>query len=352
MIERLKKLYGPRARRLLSGLGALCLFVLLGVIFSPGLTRRQPAPPESSFERAPEREATEQLAAASADPDASRVNAAAAIETQTEVTDTFDCMIRPSEVVEVGSAITGRIEAIAFERSDYVKKGDTVVQLESTVEAAAVRVARASAERLGEIESSQASLELGLKKRDRGVELHESNSLSLDLRETLETEATLAAARLKQAEENQRLAFLQLEQAEASLERRTIKSPIAGYVVDRLMAPGEVVEDETILRIAQVDPLRVEAILPAELFGQVRAGDLAEIVPEAPLDEPRRAAVAIVDPVIDGASATFGATLHLENADRGIPAGLRCRVHFLGRAAEAPAAEAAVASAEGADGNG
>ena len=55
-------------------------------------------------------------------------------------------------------------------------------------------------------------------------------------------------------------------------------------------------------------------------------GDRAEVVPEAPLDQPRSARVEIVDPVIDGASATFGAILLLPNADRRLPAGLRCRV--------------------------
>jgi multidrug efflux pump subunit AcrA (membrane-fusion protein) len=94
------------------------------------------------------------------------------------------------------------------------------------------------------------------------------------------------------------------------------------------------VDEETMLRIAQVDPLRVEVILPSQLFGRVRPGDLAEIVPEPPLDQARRAEVSIVDPLIDGPSGTFGARLLLPNPDRDLPAGLRCQVRFLGDAPE------------------
>lgn len=102
------------------------------------------------------------------------------------------------------------------------------------------------------------------------------------------------------------------------------------------MDPGEVVDEETILRIAQIDPLRVEVILPAGTFGHVQPGERAEVVPEPPLDQPRAAEVAIVDPVSDGASGTFGARLLLPNPDRRLPAGLRCQVRFIEDSQSAP----------------
>jgi hypothetical protein len=70
---------------------------------------------------------------------------------------------------------------------------------------------------------------------------------------------------------------------------------VAGFVVDRLMAPGEVVDKETLLEIVQTDPLRIEMILPTHLFGSVAPGDSVEIIPKRPLDQPRIAQVAVVD---------------------------------------------------------
>ena len=103
---------------------------------------------------------------------------------------------------------------------------------------------------------------------------------------------------------------------------------MSGLVVERLMAPGEVVERETIMRIAAIDMLRVEVILPSRLFGRVQPGDPAQITPEAPYDRARKAEVAIVDRIIDGASGTFGVRLLLPNPDHDLPGGLRCRVRL------------------------
>jgi hypothetical protein len=95
------------------------------------------------------------------------------------------------------------------------------------------------------------------------------------------------------------------------------------------MAPGEAVDEKTMLRIARIDPLRVEVTLPCRLSGRVRTGNRAEIVPEPPLDRARTAEVATVAPLIDGPSGTFGARLLLPNPDHDLPAGLRCHVRFL-----------------------
>lgn len=240
----------------------------------------------------------------------------------------YDCMISPDELVDIGSAITGLIAVIYVERGDYVEAGQMLAMLESSVEQAAVRVARARADRKVDMEASKVNMELSSKRRERAEALYESDSLSRDLGDQAQTEAKLAELQLERARADHRLEVLELERASAALKRRAIVSPISGLVIERLMAPGEVVERETILRIAKIDQLRVQVILPSRLFTSVKAGDGAEIVPEAPYDQPRAAEVAIVDGIIDGASGTFGVRLNLANEDHALPAGLRCKVRF------------------------
>jgi RND family efflux transporter MFP subunit len=309
-----------------TALAGAVAFVAIGLTLVPGLVRHEAAAPEPRTPEPPLREAlaTGIPPAPLEDPLAATSRAARpAAESRA-----FDCMIGPSEVIDIGSSITGVIDRILVERSEYVEAGEVLAQLEASVERAAVRVARARAERTVDIDSSAASYDLGEKRRSRALELFDSKALSLDQRQEVEAEATLAALELERAREDHRLASLQLEQAAAALERRTIRSPVAGFVVERMMAPGEVVDEQTILRIAQVHPLRIEAILPSDWFGRVRPGDQAEIVPETPLDQPRAAQVALVDPVIDGASGTFGVHLLLPNSDHELPAGLRCKLRF------------------------
>jgi multidrug efflux pump subunit AcrA (membrane-fusion protein) len=89
------------------------------------------------------------------------------------------------------------------------------------------------------------------------------------------------------------------------------------------------VDEETILTIAQIDPLRVEVILPSAMFGSIRPEMRAAVVPELREDQVQVASVTIVDRVIDAASGTFGVRLELPNPDHAIPGGLHCQVRFV-----------------------
>jgi RND family efflux transporter MFP subunit len=241
----------------------------------------------------------------------------------------LDCIIEPHQVIAVRSPVAGRIETLRVERSDLVEAGQVLVELESGPEKSAVELARARATLTGRIEAREANLELGQRRRERAERLFANNALSLDLREEVETETTLARLELRQARDDQRLASLELKQAMAILKQRTIRSPIDGVVTERLMSPGEVVDEETVLKIAQIDPLRVEVILPSAWFGSIRAGTKAAVVPEVPGDRVYVASVGIVDRTIDAASGTFGVRLELPNPDHAIPSGLNCQVRFL-----------------------
>ena len=241
----------------------------------------------------------------------------------------YDCIIEPSEMVEIGSAITAVIEELAVERSDVVEAGAVVARLEAGVEQAAVDLAKARAQMDGEVRARIASLQLGERRNKRVNELFEHNTLSLDLREQAATEAEIARLELEEAHDQKRLASLELRQAMAVLKRRLIRSPISGVVVERLKTAGEVVDQETILTVAQIDPLMVEVILPAALFGSIPSGMRAAVEPEFPGDRVHVASVSVVDRVIDAASGTFGVRLELPNPDHAIPGGLHCQVRFL-----------------------
>ena len=241
----------------------------------------------------------------------------------------LDCLVQPFRIVEIGSQTIGLIETLHVERGDKVEKGQVVVELEAGVERAAVEVARMRASQQGALRVREESLSLSATRRQRGSELFEKDVLSMDIREELETQARIAELELVQAKESRQLAALELLQAEALLARRTLRASISGVVTERLLEPGEIVDEETILKIAQVDPLRVDVLLPASRFGTARAGMRASIEPEFPVEASVVATVSIVDPVIDAASGTFSVRLDLPNPDGQIPGGLHCTVKFL-----------------------
>jgi len=83
-------------------------------------------------------------------------------------------------------------------------------------------------------------------------------------KEDADIEKRTSEADLKQAKENKELARLEWVQAVNQLNRRTLRSPFDGVVIDQYIFPGEVVDASTqrpILKLAQADPLRVEVIL-------------------------------------------------------------------------------------------
>jgi RND family efflux transporter MFP subunit len=243
-------------------------------------------------------------------------------------TSTFDCVIQPTDVVELSSSVPGIIEAINVDRSDPVEKGQVVAKLRSDVEQAQVDLSKQRAEFEGEIESKRVSLNFARRKQERTQKLFNKKAVPFHVLDEAQTDAILAATELSAAAQNRRMAELELERAEATLALRTVRSPISGVVVERLKSPGEFVEDKPILRIAQIDPLRVEVIVPVNKLGTIATGMRAEVTPELARKRKYIAEVTIVDKVVDAASGTFGVRLELPNPGNFIPGGLRCSLTF------------------------
>lgn len=241
----------------------------------------------------------------------------------------FDCVIQPAEVVELSSSVSGIIGTIDVDRSDPVEKDQVVAQLQSDVEQAQVELSRQRAGFDGEIVSKRASLAFAKRKQQRTQKLFNKKAIPFHVLDEAKTDAILAATELRNAEQNKRMAELELERAQATLALRTVRSPVSGVVVERLKSPGEFVEDKPILRIAQLDPLRVEVIVPVDKYGTISTGMRAEVTPELARKRTYIAEVSIVDKVVDAASGTFGVRLELPNPGNYIPGGLRCSLIFL-----------------------
>ena len=243
----------------------------------------------------------------------------------------FDCLIEPNMIIDINSSVQGKIETILVQRSDLIEKGQLLVELESEIEKATVALATARTNMDAELKERQVSNAFAKRKLARFDVMYQDEVVPLHTKDEVATEASLAALKLKEALEAKTITALELKRAQAFLNQRSVKSPITGVVVERFKSPGEFVEDEPILRIAQLDPLSVEVILPASMFGTIATGQLASISPEAPKNGEYQAEVTIVDRVIDASSGTFGVRLELPNPDHTLPGGLKCTVSFLNK---------------------
>jgi len=242
----------------------------------------------------------------------------------------YECLIEARQTVEIRSPVEGLIAEVTVQRGDPVRKGQLLVQLESGPERAALAIAKSRATQTGPVEAARARVEFARTKEKRQEELFQQNFVSSSALDEARTERKLAESELRVALENQNLAALEVDRAEELLRLHTIRSPFDGVVVDRYLDPGEFATTnikEPVLKLAEIDPLNVEVVLPATMFGKIRKGDAGQVTPET-VAQAFPARVSIVDRVMDGASGTFGVRLELRNPSGVIPAGAKCRIRF------------------------
>ncbi|MGZ5781304.1 MAG: efflux RND transporter periplasmic adaptor subunit [Burkholderiaceae bacterium] len=238
------------------------------------------------------------------------------------------CLIEPEKVAEVGASSIGIIEKIVLERGDHVRKGQVIAYLKSRVERASVDVASARAQAQAELKASIAAHELALSKLSRARELSAIGFVSKDALEQAIGDEQITKNHVLQAKEAQTIAQQELELSNSQLAQRSIRSPFSGIIIDRYRTEGERVEREPIFRIAQINPLRVEVMLPVSQFGQIKPGATVNIKAEVAGMQELVAKVVLIDSVVDAASNTFRVRLTLPNPDYRIPAGLRCKADF------------------------
>jgi len=240
----------------------------------------------------------------------------------------LDCMIKPDMYIELSSPVAGVLETVFVEKGDHVSKGQVLAQLEASIESARVDQAKLDAFLDSDLHQRKVQLEYAIRNRDRYKGLILNNSISQIEKDKVETEVALAEIEMKKAREQKKSAALSLALANAQLQIKTIKSPIDGIVIDRYAMIGESVNDRAIMKLAQINPLRVELIAPTEYFGIIKQGMEVDIRPERPANKVFKATVSTVDQLIDPASGSFSVRLALPNPDDEVVGGVNCLASF------------------------
>jgi RND family efflux transporter MFP subunit len=245
-----------------------------------------------------------------------------------------DCLIEPSQVLDIRSPVPGLIERVHAERGAAVRRGAPLVTLDSKVERAAADLSSYRAGMEGPTQLAQARLRQAQSRQQRTADLAAEAFTSEQAREDAEADVAVAQAELLGAREARELARLDSTLAAAQLAQRVVLSPIDGVVVEQNMHAGELADASEgrppILRIAQTHPLRVRLILPAAQHPRVRAGQAVEVTPELPAGSLQRATVTSVDRVVDAASGTFQVRIDLPNPRGALVGGVRCRARIAG----------------------
>lgn len=177
-------------------------------------------------------------------------------------------IIRPKvgAEVKVGARITGKVERLYANIGDFVKKGQTLVQLEQDDLKARVDQAQAVYdEALATYEKAKADL-------SRDSELAKAGYISEQALDTLQNNHDIAKARLAKAKAD-------LDYAKAQLSYATIKAPISGTISSVTTQEGETVaaglNAPTFITIIDLGRLEVNAYVDETDVGKISVGQEA-----------------------------------------------------------------------------
>ncbi|MGE0222153.1 MAG: efflux RND transporter periplasmic adaptor subunit [Acetobacteraceae bacterium] len=257
------------------------------------------------------------------------VNQAEATTRPDVVVDVTTCLVKPKQVVQLGSPVFGLIAGVFVDRGDVVQQGQLLAKLDTTVEEAQVALDRFRATNTTAIDAARIDMAWQQRELARRQQLVGNMFSRANEVDEIVTKIEQDRIALRKGEADQKTAMLEAERSEVQLKLKLIRSPLNGVVTDMRLMPGEFIHEQaTIMTIAQIDPLNIDLVVPAERYGAVRVGTVADLQLASPINMTLPAKVDAVDPVIDPASDTFRIRLVLPNPGNAIPAGVRCSVRL------------------------
>lgn len=215
---------------------------------------------------------------------------------------TWEGMIIPFQAVALSASLPGVIASQPLKEGDALQPGSVITQFNDAEE-------RLTRDRLLQI----------LEKRRSDAE--KSSGL---FRDKVVTEDEALQARIEFA-----IAKIDVELAEARLQRRTLAAPFAGVLMKLAYEPGEWVEaGQVVARVARINQLYARILVPAA-EAQHLAPDAPALIRFPDLGLPEvRGRIAKIDPQIDVTSGLRRIDILFDNPRHTVIPGARVTVEF------------------------
>jgi len=200
-------------------------------------------------------------------------------------------VVEPINVIEVKSKSSGQIVAMPVEIGTFVKAGDLLVQLDTRDTRNAYAQAKA------DLDAATIKLRVSKTARDRAAQLYKERIIT-----SAENEAAEVDYANSQATVLRNRAALDLRAQ--GLEEATVRAPVAGTVIEKPVALGQVIASgtgtagggTTILKMADLTKIRVRTLVNETDIGKVRPGLPATVTVDAYPDRPFNGTVEKIEP--------------------------------------------------------
>lgn len=206
-------------------------------------------------------------------------------------------VLLPFKEVTVSSAVQGILAEVAVKEGDAVTANALLASLIDRVEAAEV-------ERFAKVLEQKEFAAQGTSNlfRDKVVSEGEAIEKRID----------------------RDIAKLQRDIAKEQLERRKIRSPITGLVVEKKKEAGEAVDvNEAVFRLVDISRVYLQVFVEATAALKLKHGQSVPVRFPEYTDFASAGTIDFIDPRIDGASGLVRIKVLIDNADRKLIAGMR-----------------------------
>lgn len=198
--------------------------------------------------------------------------------------------LEPTNLVTVGSELSGIVEAVLVDENDTVTKGQEIARLDTAkLKDSITKSEAALASAQADVKQAEASLKEAAAALARQQELQRLTKGRLPAKADMDTaEATAARAEASVAQAKAAVAQAEatLSSDRTNLEKASIRSPIDGVVLSREIEPGQTVaaslQAPTLFEIAEdLKQMELQVNIDEADVGQVKEGQSATFTVDA-----------------------------------------------------------------------
>ena len=234
--------------------------------------------------------------------------------------------IIPRERIEISPKFMGTVHWIGVKKGDHIKKDDVIVRLEDNEFRARVleaqgRIALADAN----LTNTEGNLRRQLELAKQSVDSQRAADDALRNRDAAQAEVTIAKG--------------QLEVAKTYLDWCTIRAPIDGIILEKLVDPNELVTPQSFggtrgpstafVAMADLNDLQVEIDLNEADLSKVHLKQRCHISPEAYPDKKYQGFVTEIAPEANRSKGTLQVKVQIEQPDQFLTPELTAKVDFI-----------------------
>jgi membrane fusion protein (multidrug efflux system) len=246
--------------------------------------------------------------------------------------------VRPWQQVNVYAKVPGqRIDVLAVDRGQHLKKGDLIALLDRSLVDARMAEAKAAlaAGRAG-VRQVEAELEVLLKDRHRLEALYAQKAVARQQLDHLSAKTRGAIEARDLASANVARAEATLRQLSIAVADHRIEAPIDGVVTARFFDPGNLSDTvRPLIHLADESRVKIHTFVSETDQPALQIGLPAEVCIDADPGRVFEGTISLINPAFDPATRNSDVEIHLDNSEGRFATGMFARVRLLRERIEA-----------------